>query len=301
MPLNRTTHVFKTVGDCPIHADVYRVPGDRHPAILWLHGGALLANSRTDLPAAQQARYAQAGYTVVSADYRLAPETKLPAILTDLQDVYTWMRTTGAREFGIDPDRITVMGESAGGYLTLLAGYHLSPRPRAVAAFYGYSDIDGAWYSQPDPYYCQFPAVTEAEARAAVGTQIISELLPGRPNNRGLFYRWCRQNGFWPKEVIGFDPQTEPRALDPYCSIRNVTADYPPAFLAHGQLDTDVPHEQSAQMARELERQGVPHQFISLPNHGHAFAVLEKDMGDPVILGVFDQAIEFMDRHAAPR
>ena len=94
-PPVKNTQIFKTVGDCPIQADVYRVPGDQNPAILWLHGGMVMAGSRADLPRLQLERYLQAGLTVVSADYRLAPETQLPDIVPDLQDVFTWMHTTG--------------------------------------------------------------------------------------------------------------------------------------------------------------------------------------------------------------
>jgi acetyl esterase/lipase len=66
-------------------------------------------------------RYLAAGYTVVAIDYRLAPETKLPGILEDVQDAYGWLRKT-ATELRIDPTRIGIVGHSAGGYLALMAG-----------------------------------------------------------------------------------------------------------------------------------------------------------------------------------
>jgi acetyl esterase/lipase len=302
MSTAKTTYIYKSVDNCDIHADVYRVPGELNPAILWLHGGMVMAGSRADLPRKQLERYLQAGFTVVSADYRLAPETQLPNIVPDLQDVFDWMRATGPKEFGVDPDRIGVVGHSAGGYLTLLAGHRLDPRPRALVAFYGYSDIDGDWYNRPDPYYCQFPPVTEADARAVIGSRTISQTPgPGVSDNRGRFYLYCRQQGRWAKEVAGYDPRVQPRELDPLCPIRNVTADYPPTLLIHGALDTDVPHEQSAQMARELERQGVPHEFVSLPKHGHAFEIAEGDMLDPVVSGTFDTTIAFLREHTRGR
>lgn len=299
MTLTPDTHIYKSVAGCDIRADVYRAGADSGPAILWLHGGMLMAGSRADLRAPQFERYVQAGYTVVSADYRLAPETKLPAILTDVQAVYAWLRGAQAPAFGIDPDRVAVIGHSAGGFLTLLTGFHLSPRPRALVSFYGYSDVDGAWYSRPDPYYSQQPAVSAADAYAVVGRQELS--VPAPDNARGRFYLYCRQQGLWPNEVVGFDPHREPRAFDPYCSVRNVSPDYPPTLLIHGALDTDVPHEQSAQMARALAAQGVPNEFLSLPNHGHAFDVTDAGMADPVVVDVFDRTIAFLGRYTAPR
>ena len=53
---------------------------------------------------------------------------------------------------------------SAGGYLTLMAGFCLKPRPQALVAFYGYGDIAGPWYSRPDPFYSRQPAVSKDAA-----------------------------------------------------------------------------------------------------------------------------------------
>jgi acetyl esterase/lipase len=89
---------------------------------------------------------------ILKIDYRLAPETKLDAILEDIDAAYGWLRKEGSRE-GLDADRVAVVGHSAGGYLTLMAGCRFSPKPAALVSFYGYGDIAGDWYSRPDPYY----------------------------------------------------------------------------------------------------------------------------------------------------
>ena len=125
-------------------------------------------------------------------------------------------------------------------------------------SFYGYGDIIGTWYSRPDPFYCRQPLVLKEEAYAAVGGPIVSraEATPGGPR-RGLFYLYCRQQGLWPKEVAGRDPDTEPAWFDPFCPVRNVTREYPPTLLLHGDEDTDVPYEQSVQMAQAMKRAGV--------------------------------------------
>ena len=124
---------------------------------------------------AQVELYVNAGYTVIAADYRLAPETKLPEILRDVQDAIAWVRSEGSRLFNVDPTRLAIIGHSAGGYLTLLAGRYVHPRPQALVAFYGYGDIVGPWYSTPSAFYCQQPLVSEVEAAAVIGTTEISE------------------------------------------------------------------------------------------------------------------------------
>jgi acetyl esterase/lipase len=291
----KQTYVYKVAGDCNIQADVYRAPGnDIRPVILWIHGGALIMGSRGNLHSEELERYLNAGYTVVSIDYRLAPETKLSGIIEDLRDAHRWVREKGASLFRADPDRIAVIGHSAGGYLTLMAGFCLKPRPKALVAFYGYGDIAGEWYSRPDPFYSRQPAVSRDAAYHAVGGAPIAESSGG---NRDAFYLYCRQHGLWPKEVAGHDPDREPKSFDPFCPIRNVSKDYPPALLLHGDKDTDVPYQQSVLMARELERNGVEHELITLPGLGHGF---DRDAADPAVRRAFDRVMSFLEKHLGP-
>ena len=125
------------------------------------------------------------GFIVVSVDYRLAPETKLPEILTDVQDAYRWVREKGPTLFQADPAKIGVAGGSAGGYLTLTTGYKAEPRPRALVSFWGYGDISSKWYSKPDPFYSRQPPVSKDEAYRAVGGPVLSES-SGRNNRSRL-------------------------------------------------------------------------------------------------------------------
>ena len=287
------THVYKHVGDCEIKADVHGAGVARRPVVIWIHGGALIMGSRAlnpgparPIPAITDL-FLKAAYVVVSIDYRLAPETKLPAILEDIQDAHKWVREKGPKLFGADPERIAVSGGSAGGYLTLMTGCCVEPRPRALVSLFGYGDIAGPWYSRPDPFYASQPAVTKKEAYAAVGSRELSE----GSGRRGRFYLYCRQQGLWPKEVAGRDPDAEPRWFDRYCPIRNVAPNYSPTVLIHGDKDTDVPYEQSAAIAKELARHKVPHEFITIPGGGHGFG----NYPDPqVVIGAYSRAVEFL-------
>lgn len=253
----------------------------------------MIGGSRGSLHSEQLKKYLQAGYAVISIDYRLAPETKLQGILEDLQDAYRWLREKGPGGFRIDPERIAVIGHSAGGYLALMAGFILKPRPKALVSFYGYGDIASEWYSRPDPYYSQKPAVSKEEAYQAVGGPVIAEDKGGQ---RYRFYLYCRQQGLWPKEVTGLDPDREPRRFDPFCPLRNISKDYPPTLLLHGDRDTDVPYQQSVLMARELERQGVKSALITLTSRGHGFDGGREAMKDPVIAETFDRVLDFLKK-----
>jgi acetyl esterase/lipase len=269
----RETYDYKIIDGCRIKLDVFGAPRDgARPVVIWIHGGALIMGNRGGIAQGRSDRallgaLTGAGYIVVSIDYRLAPETKLLAIVEDVQDACRWVRERGSRLFHAAPDRLAVMGASAGGYLTLMTGFRVEPRPKALVSFYGYGDIAGAWYSRPDPFYRSRRLVSEKEARGAVGHAVISE--DGGGNDRPLFYLYCRQQGLWPKEVAGHDPDTEPKAFDPFCPVRNVTAAYPPTLLIHGTKDTDVPYEQSELMNRELARKGVEHELITVAGGAH--------------------------------
>jgi acetyl esterase/lipase len=290
---NRTV-AYKIVGNCALQADVYRSSDSRvRPLIFWIHGGALIGGYRGDISPEQLQRYIDAGFAVMSIDYRLAPETKLPQILEDVRDAYNWARTSGPTLFRIDPDRIAVIGHSAGGYLTLSSGCRFRPRPRALVSFYGYGDITGDWYSKPDPYYSKQPAVSREQALEALSGGFACGAPPR--DRRFRFYLYCRQQGLWPKEVTGIDPYTMPKAFDPFCPVRNVTGDYPPTMLLHGDKDDDVPFQQSQQMYNELRRHGIECEFVKHEGGGHGFD--KAGMKDPRFAAEFDRVIAFLKKH----
>src|SRR5262249_6563085 len=215
------------------------------------------------------------GYVLVSFDYRLAPEVKLPDIIADVQDAFRWLREQGPKLVHADPDRVVVTGGSAGGDLTLMNGLLLKPPPTALVAYWGYGDVDGDWYTKPSEFYrTQVPLVSKEEAERAVGARVLTGTEGGSDEQkaRGRYYLYLRQNGLWTIEVTGLDPNKEPRKLDPYCPVRNVTADYPPTLLVHGTEDTDVPYELSAAMAKALGRQNVSHELVTVKGAGHALS-----------------------------
>src|SRR5205085_8405785 len=132
------------------------------------------------------------GYALVSFDYRLAPEVKLPAIIEDIQDAFRWLHDE-ATKLHVDTERIVVSGGSAGGYLTLMTGFAVKPKPRALVAYWGYGDVDGDWYTKPSEHYRKSPLVTREEAFAQVGDKVLTSPVEGK--NRGRCYLYLRQHG----------------------------------------------------------------------------------------------------------
>ena len=127
-PAAAQTFTYKTA-ECEIRADVYgATEGAAKPALMWMHGDALILRSPKGIMRPFHSALLEQGYVIVSIGYRLAPETKLPAIIEDVQDAWKWMHEQ-ARRFGIDRGRIATGGASAGGYLTQMTGFCLTRGP----------------------------------------------------------------------------------------------------------------------------------------------------------------------------
>ena len=287
------TFTYKRVDGLPIKLDVHRADDKlQRPVVVWIHGGALIVGSRAGINSRVKKSVLEAGYALVSIDYRLAPETKLPAIIEDLQDALAWVHAEGGSRFNGDTRKVVVMGGSAGGYLTLTAGFRANPRPSALVSFWGYGDLVGDWYSQPSAHQRHQTDSSLAAALKQVDGPPISEA-GDRDGDGGLFYRYCRKHGIWPEQVSNWDPHKTPEKFYPYMPLKNVTADYPPTLFIHGTEDTDVPYQQSVQMADVLRAQKVEHQLISIPGGEHGLGG-----GDPArIDAAYEAAMIFVQRH----
>ncbi|MHB9134623.1 MAG: alpha/beta hydrolase, partial [Armatimonadota bacterium] len=293
MPTPPATITYKVADGCPIHADVYGVAsGARRPAVVTIHGGAFITGSRKIISPAVLQRCLDAGFAVVSIDYRLAPETKLPDIITDIEDAFRWLHTHAAM-LGIDPDRLGVLGYSAGAYLALMTGIRIDPPPAALVSFYGYGDLAAHWLRQSDPYYRSLPPESREKALAAIGTHPISEPVKGRPS-RVRFYTYCREHGSWLEEIAGEGIAHDEAALTILSPQRQLTPAYPPTLLLHGDNDLDVPYTEAQAMADALAQASVTHELITLPGYGHVF---DNHVHDPIVVAAFDRMTAFLFHH----
>lgn len=274
------TYVYKTVGELAIKADVIaqsHKPAALRPVVVWIHGGALINGYRTGVPTWMLAEFLPRGYAIVSIDYRLAPESKLPAITEDLVDAFTWIRTDGQKLFAADPARIAVCGGSAGGYLTLLTAIQVTPKPVALVSLWGYGDLGAAWTYEASKYprhNVEQKTTPEEAARVELGPKVSDSR--ERKGDGGAVYQYARRNGTWAQTVTDWDPASEAEKCRPYMPERNVTADFPPTFLIHGEADTDVPYACSVRMAEQFKQFGVPYRLVSFPGAEHGLPKVDK-------------------------
>ncbi len=293
---------YKITDDCRICADVFRSAETEGfaPIILWIHGGSFISGSREKFSTTREDHlrgFLKNGYTVVSIDYRLAPETTLPEICQDGVDAYNWIASEGPELFQADPGNIAVIGYSAGGFLALHCGYRTSPRPKAVVSVSGYGDILGGWtrvpfYYEDDDAEPTFAAINRLMQMTAITSS------EGCGAERARIRKYLRRTGTWAEGVCGVDPAKDPGRFKSICPLYNIFPEYPPTLLVHGEANTNVPFQQSVDLADELSRHGVSHKMISIPDGVHGFE--SKMASDPIVEESFQEILQFLKKFTRP-
>lgn len=216
-------------------------PGERPPrsgaagrrvALVWMHGGGyLLGRAEQEVPSLA-GLVAEHGLVAVSVDYRLAPEHPHPAPVEDCYAALVWVHEH-AEELGIDPARVIVGGESAGGGLA--AALSTLARDRG---------------GLPSPIAQQILIYPMLDDRTAAAD---AQLSP----HAGQFMWTPASNRFGWRSLLGGQ---EPGAADvsPYASAARAEnlGGLPPTYLEVGDLDLFV--DEVVAYARRLIRAGVP-------------------------------------------
>lgn len=143
--------VYATHGGVELKLDLaFPKRGKMRPAVMCIHGGGWRAGNRESYHK-RIAEIAEQGYVAATVSYRFSDVAPWPAQFGDVKAAYRWL-VDHAEEYGIDPERIAVRGDSAGGHLSMMLGSAFSEtgestigtRPRAVINYYGPSDLRSA-------------------------------------------------------------------------------------------------------------------------------------------------------------
>jgi acetyl esterase/lipase len=128
-----------SVGERALLADLYRPPEPNGCGVLLVHGGAWIQGDRSQLRG-YGILLGRVGYTCLACEYRLAPEGQWPDQMDDVDAALRYFHAQAA-SLGLDPAKIAVSGNSAGGHLALMAAARPVAPIAAVVAFYPPADL----------------------------------------------------------------------------------------------------------------------------------------------------------------
>jgi acetyl esterase/lipase len=222
------------------------------PVVINIHGGGFKYGDRSQLPPRLSQALLDNGYAIASIDYRLSDEAPFPAAVADVKAAVRFLRANSA-QYQLDPERIAVFGQSAGGNLAAMVGTTgtipdfeddslgsegISSQVQAVIDWYGptdFSQMDAQAKAQGCPASDQTHDAADSFESAYIGGPVQS----------------------LPKVVALSDP------------INFITEDTPPFLIQKGDQDCTVPVENTKMLADALQAAGLDVTYTLLPGAGH--------------------------------
>ena len=199
------------------------------PAILSVHGGRWRAGNRADASSIKVAQWAEFGYFAMSIDYRLVGGSPAPAPQLDLLCAIRWLHAH-AEEYRIDPERVYLIGQSAGGQMVSLV---------ATAGEAGFPRV-GGWEK------------ARTDVRAVISVAATYEL-----NSLSWGNLWTPVDG---------KVEESRRHASP---ITHVKPGMKPLLVIHSDDDKSVPVQQANEFVEKLKAAGVQHRYVHFTDRGH--------------------------------
>jgi acetyl esterase/lipase len=279
------TVTFARVEGRPLQLDFYRPApvgpaGDPLPAVIVVHGGGWSKGDKGE--AALWNRWlARRGFAVFDIQYRLAPQPNWRTATGDVKCAIGWVKESAAQAatgMAVDPERVAVLGRSAGGHLALLAAYTAAeddlppscpvrdPRASAVVALYAPTDLVWGY---------------------------------GRPANPRVYDTSQKLRDF-----LGGTPDTAAAAYARASIVSRVSARAPRTLLVHGARDQFVSPLHVDRLRPLLEKSQVEHDALIVPygQHGfdYVFGGLSGQILEATLLRFLQQGVTVMATRHAP-
>ena len=234
---------YARAGDHSLKLDLHR-PGAaaNPPLIVYVHGGAWRAGSKSDVPIAP---LLDQGFAIASVDYRLSTEARFPAQAHDIKAAIRFLRAKSDL-FHIDTKRIAIIGSSAGGHLAALVGV-----TNGHKLFEGQI---GEHLEQSSDIACIV---------SLYGASNLQSIL-SQSTEFGLKMRVPAL-----QLLLGDLPDKVPDLAELASPVAHLDANDPPLLLIHGDADPQMPPQQSREFAKAYQAKKRPVTLIMLPGSTH--------------------------------
>lgn len=233
----------------------------KHPAVMCIHGGGFRAGKRERWDGLCK-KLAERGYVAATVTYRLAPKYQFPTAVHDVKAGVRWLRANAAK-YSIDPDRIGVVGDSAGGHLVQFLGV-----TGGVREFEG----DGGNADQSSRVTCVVNYYGPSDLTKSYGKSVdAAVVLP-----------------MW----LGGDNVKERHKHILASPLYWVTPAAAPTLLIHGTKDPYVAYEQAEWICDRLKAADVEVELLTFKDAGHGFKGLEAAKAEETMLRFFDKHLK---------
>lgn len=185
------------------------------------------------------------GYAVANIEYRLTNQATAPAAIEDVRAAILYV-VKNAKKFNINPNKIIVMGGSAGGHLALMAGLLQHN-------------------NQFDGEYKNIQTFTIAAIIDKYGITDVWDWAYGKNITSKSATNWLGEKA---KDSV-FAKSVSP--------IYYVQKNSPPTFIVHGDADPTVPYQQSVALKKKFDEVGAICEFVTIPNGLHGKFIKEQN------------------------
>lgn len=236
---------YKNVNGKSLHMDFYRPKNTSEPLplLVFIHGGSWKSGKRSDY-LVYLTSFAEKGYITATISYRLLRDSIYPAAVEDVTDAVEWLFENG-KNVGYDPDRIALVGGSAGAHLALLAGY--------------------GWKNSLTDSEKPNDTANGHRIKAVVDIYGPVDLTTEYSRNQRLV------NAF-----IGHSYDETPKLYRQASPITYLSSSCPPTLIFHGTSDTLVPVSQSDTLKSRLDALGIPCEYYRVPLWPHAMDIAKR-------------------------
>ncbi|MCX6853756.1 MAG: alpha/beta hydrolase [Verrucomicrobia bacterium] len=233
---------YARVGDHSLKLDLYTPKTANPPLLVYVHGGAWRAGSKSDVPILKVLNH---DFAIASVDYRLSTQAVFPAQIHDIKAAIRFLRAK-SELYHLNTSRIGIIGSSAGGHLAALVG-----------VTNGHKELEGVigdCLSQSSNVKCIL---------SLYGASNLQTIL-SQSTEFGLKMRIPAL-----QLLLGGQPTEKPDLAKLASPLAHLDKQDPPLLLIHGDADPQMPPAQSQEFAKAYQALKLPMEYIVMPEGKH--------------------------------